>query len=531
MNLYGIQSSKKGEVEVDFLINMAVAMAGLLLGFILRLIWSKFSEGSAGKDAAAIMENARKEAERIMKEAELTARDEAFRQKESCENEIASSRKELRNIEKRLIAREETVNERANQVEKKDSQLSELKEKLEQEHRELQHRSSELEELVRVEQRTLHEISGLTKQQATEALLAKMEEELEEDTVRLIEKSLSKAKAEAAQKARDILAMAVQRCAVEHTADNVVSTIDIPSDEMKGRIIGREGRNIRTFEKATGIDVIVDDTPGVIVVSGFNVMRREIARRAMEKLILDGRIHPARIEEVVEATKKEMQDIIIEAGKQAAYEANVHNLHPIELELLGKMRFQMAMGQNLIQHTLEVVQLVTIMASELNLDAQLARRCALLHDMGRASDENTESNHAEAGASIAKRCKEPLEVVNAIAAHHEGVPARSLYAILLQIAHSISLDRPGSRKPFLERHLKRLQRMEDLALSFPGVETVYAIQAGREIRCIVNAKEIDDKKAMSLCRSVARKIEEELTYPGEIKITVVRETRIIEYAK
>ena len=506
-------------------------MAGLILGFLLRLLWSKVIEGTARNDAVTIVENARKEATRLLKEAELTARDEALRQKELHENEISIIRKELRVAEKRLIQREDNLNERNVQLERREKQLNELKEKLAREEKEVQNSTIELEEMIQAEKRTLHQISSLSKDQATEILLAKIEKELEEDAARLIEKSLARARSEAAQKSRDILAMAVQRCAVEHTADNVVSTIDIPSDEMKGRIIGREGRNIRAFEKATGIDVIVDDTPGVVVVSGFNAIRREIARRAMEKLILDGRIHPARIEEVVEASKQEMNDILMETGKQVAYEINVHNLHTVEIELLGKMKFQTVMGQNLLQHTMEVVHLVSLMAGELNLDVQLARRCALLHDIGRVADEQHEGNHTEIGADIAKRCKEPMEVYNAVASHHEDVPARSLYAILLQVAHSVSIDRPGARKPFLERHLKRLQRLENLALSFPGVETAYAIQSGREIRCIVRSEEVEDDRAILLCRSIARKIEEDLTYPGEIKVAVVRETRITEYAK
>lgn len=511
--------------------NIAVAMSGLLLGFTLRLVWNKVAQGTARNDASMIITEARQNAERILKDAELKAREEGFQQKEVFENEVAAIRKELRNAEKRLIQREETLNERATHLENRESQLNQNKENVQRDEKKLQKRAQELETLIESEQKTLHTLSGLTKEEATQMLLRKLEEQLEENVVGLIEKSMAKARSEATKKGRDILAMALQRCAVDFTADNVVSTIDIPSDEMKGRIIGREGRNIRAFEKATGIDVIVDDTPGVVVVSGFNAIRREIARRAMEKLILDGRIHPARIEEVVEQTKHEMEGIIEETGKQFAYDANVQNLHAMEIELLGKMKYHTLLGQNLLQHTMEVVQLAELMAGELNMDVQLARRCGLLHDIGRVADENQEGNHAQVGADIAKRCKEPMEVVNAIAAHHEDVPARSLYAILLQIAHSISAERPGARKPSLERHIKRLQRLEDLALSFDGVETAYAIQSGREIRCIVNADTIDDNKALILCRQIVRKIEEEMVYPGEIKVAVVRETRIIEYAK
>jgi len=513
------------------LIHLAIGMAGLILGFVLRVLWSRIMERNAKHDAATIIEEAQKEAEQLLKECELAARDEIFKKKEAFEAEMSAVRKELRVVEKRLMQKEETLNERAVQLEKRDQQLTQLKEHLEQESKQVQDRSHEIETIIEQEQRTLHEISGLSKEQATEILLKKLEEQMESDVAHLIEKTMARARMDAARKARDILALAVQRCAVEHTADNVVSTIDIPNDEMKGRIIGREGRNIRVFEKNTGIDVIVDDTPGVVVVSGFNAVRREIARKSMEKLILDGRIHPGRIEEVVESTKKEMAAIIMETGNQAAYDAGVTHLQTVEIELVGKMKFHLVSGQNLLQHTMEVVQLTAIMAGELNLDISLARRCALLHDIGRVSDETQEGNHAQVGADIAKRCKEHADVVNAVAAHHENVPARSLYAVLLQIAHTICLDRPGARKIALDRHLKRLQRLEDIALSFQGVDFAYAIQSGREVRCIVNATQLDDNKAILLARKIAQKIEEEMTYPGEIKVTVVRETRIIEYAK
>lgn len=513
------------------LIHLAIGLAGLLLGFLLRLFWSKILADNARYDAMEIIDEAKKQAEQFVRESELSAQTEIFKKKEIFENEMAATRKDLRTYERRLLQKEETLNERHQQLEKRDQQLIQLREHVELENKKNQQQAEELEKIITMEQRTLHEISNLTKEQAIQVLMKKLEEQLEGDVSRLIEKTMTKARLDAERKARDLLALAVQRCAVEHTADNVVSTIDIPSDEMKGRIIGREGRNIRVFEKSTGIDVIVDDTPGVVVVSGFNAIRREIARRAMEKLILDGRIHPARIEEIVEDTKKELAAIIQETGTQAAYDANVHNLHPQEIELVGKMKFQMINGQNLLQHTMEVVELCTIMANELNLDITIARRCALLHDIGRVSDESEEGTHAQIGSDIAKRCKEHPDVLNAIAAHHEQTSARTLYAVLLQAAHSLCIDRPGARKIALDRHLKRLQRLEDLALSFPEITTSYTIQSGREIRCIVNAKEIDDNQATILARKLAQKIEEDMTYPGEIKVTLVRETRIVEYAK
>lgn len=513
------------------LIHLTIGLAGLLLGFMLRLFWSKIVSDNARYDAIEILDHAKKQAEQLLRESELAAQTEMFKKKELFENEMAAIRRDLRASERRLMQREENLNERNQQLEKRDQQLIQLREHLEEENKKTKLRAEELEKIIEMEQRTLHEISNLTKEQAIQVLLKKLEDQLESEVAHLIEKTMTKARLEAERKARDLLALAVQRCAVEHTADNVVSTIDIPSDEMKGRIIGREGRNIRVFEKSTGIDVIVDDTPGVVVVSGFNAIRREIARRSMEKLILDGRIHPARIEEIVEDSKKELAGVIQETGNQAAYDANVHNLHPQEIELVGKMKFQMINGQNLLQHTMEVVELCAIMAGELNLDVAIARRSALLHDIGRVTDESEEGTHAQIGADIAKRYKEHPDLINAIAAHHEQTSARTLYAVLLQTAHSLCIDRPGARKIALDRHLKRLQRLEDLALSFSEITTAYAIQSGREIRCIVNTQEIDDNKAIILARKLAQKIEEDMTYPGEIKVTLVRETRIVEYAR
>jgi ribonuclease Y len=507
-----------------------VGLAGLLLGFILHLLWSKISEEAARNEASVIIEEARHSAERLVQEAEIKSQNESFQKKEAFEIEVADIRKELRSVEKRLIYREETLNEKAIFLDSRETDLTNQKESLQKEESLIKKKSQDLEKLITSEQNILHELSGLNKEQATDMLLAKLEEQLEKDVASLIEKYMLKYRAEASKKAKDILTIAVQRCAVEYTAENVVATIDIPSDEMKGRIIGREGRNIRAFEKATGIDVIVDDTPGVVVVSGFNAIRREIARRSMEKLILDGRIHPARIEEIVEQTKAELIDLIMETGKHTSYEVGIHNLSSLEIELLGKMKFYTVIGQNLLQHTIEVVHLTAMLAGELNLDVALAKRAALLHDIGRVADEGQEGNHAQVGADIAKRCKEPMEVINAIAAHHEEVPARSLYAILLQVAHSIAIERLGARKPSLDRHIKRLQRLEDIAIEFPGIESAFVIQSGREIRCIVNADTVNDQKALILCRQLAKKVEEEMTYPGEIKIAMVRETRIIEYA-
>lgn len=510
---------------------MTIAAIGFCIGFPIHWLYKKIQDEKHGTTVTAIRENARKQAEQILKDAEITTRTMALQQKEALEQELAQARKELREVEKRLNCKEENLNHRLRQLEKREARVQEMEQEIAKNEKNIQADTAELEKTLQAELKALQEISGYTKEQAQEMLLARLQEEAEQEAAELIQAIMTRAKAEAEEKACQILAMAIQRCAVEHTANSVVATVDLPNDHMKGRIIGREGRNIRTFEKVSGVDVIVDDTPGVVVVSGFDPIRREIARRSMEKLILDGRIHPARIEEVIEETQKEMERLLDETGKQAAYDLNILDVPPREISLIGKLKFQSVMGQNLLHHTMEIAYLVSVMAGELHLDIALAKRCALLHDIGRAVDHTYEGSHALIGAEIAKRCEEGEEVVNAIAAHHEEVPADSLYAVLLQTAHKISLERPGALKEHWDRHLKRLERLENIALSFKGVESAYAILAGREVRCIVNASEVNDFKAIHLCRNIAKKIKEEFVYSGEIKVVVVRETRIIEYAK
>lgn len=502
-----------------------------MAGFVLHWFWKKIQEEQQGKRLAAVVEEAKNKAQEIVKNAEAAAHGETLRHQELLGQEVEQARGELRELEKRLNCKEENLNYRLRQLAKREEELQSAATEIAGQEKKLQAEIAEVEKTLDAETKELQKISGYTKEQAMEKLLDNLREETEEEAAQYIQKTMSRAKAEADRKACQVLAMAVQRCAVEHTANSVVATIDLPDDHMKGRIIGREGRNIRTFEKVSGVDVIVDDTPGVVVVSGFDPIRREIARRAMEKLILDGRIHPARIEEVMEDTQREMEKVLEETGKQAAYDLNIPDIHPREFKLIGKLKFQSVMGQNLLQHTIEIVHLVSMLAGELHLDIAVAKRCALLHDIGRALDHTYEGSHAAVGAEIAKRCQESEEVVNAIASHHEEVPVISLYGVLLQIAHHVSLDRPGAVKEHWERHLKRLERLENIALSFKGIESAYVVQAGREIRCIVNASKVSDVKAVNLCRNIARKIQQDFVYLGEIKIVVVRETRIIEYAK
>ncbi|MBI4583598.1 MAG: ribonuclease Y, partial [Planctomycetes bacterium] len=392
-------------------------------------------------------------------------------------------------------------------------------------------REDEIERLVEEEKQLLYRISGLGKEEAEKLLLQKLEKDYEHEEEVLVNRMVERIKEIAETRSREILATCMQRMASTYCQEITTSAIEIPNDEMKGRVIGREGRNIRAFEKATGVDVIVDDTPGVIILSCFDSIRREMARRSMDKLIADGRIHPSRIEEIVAQTKKEMNEIIQQEGKQAIYDLNIPGMHSKLVTLLGRLRFRTSYGQNVLHHVKECANLAGMIASELGLDVQLAKRCALLHDIGKAVDHEVEGGHPEIGANIAKRYDEPPEVVNSIASHHNDVPQESLYAVITQAADSISGSRPGARGETLERYIKRLEKLEAVVMSFAGVRAANAIQAGREIRVIVNSQKISDKKAIKLCRDIAKEIEEQLTYPGEIKVTLLRETRVVEYAR
>jgi metal dependent phosphohydrolase len=384
-------------------------------------------------------------------------------------------------------------------------------------------KSAQLDDLIQEEKNTLYRVSGLSADDAEKLLLNRLEKELERECASLIEKYTNKAKDEAEKNAISIVGTAIQRYTANNTIDNVVSTIELPGDEMKGRIIGREGRNIRAFEKATGVDVIVDDTPGIIVLSGFDGVRREVARLAMKKLIVDGRIHPARIEEVVQETEKDIEQIILETGKQTSFELGIHDLHPEIIKLLGRLRYRTSYGQNQLQHSIEVSHLAGVLAGELKLDAQIARRCGLLHDIGKALSADVEGTHAIVGADFAKRYDEKPEIINAIASHHEEVPSETVYSVLINAADAISASRPGARRETLEKYVKRLEKLESVAMSFSGVESAFAIQAGREVRVIVHPDKVSDSLASKICYDIAKNIEEELEYPGEVTVTVIRE--------
>ncbi|MFN4258784.1 MAG: ribonuclease Y [Gemmataceae bacterium] len=508
------------------------ALGGVGGGYAAARILDRLRLTSAMAEIDMKKEQARKEAENILKEAELQAKDELFKKREEFNQEAEKLRDEYRDQERRLQKREDLIEQKHQVQLKKERSLEHAQRKLAERRETLERRSQELEKLLQEQAAQLHTISGLTRPEAEVMLLKRLEQELSGEVAAKIQHFDEKLKEVCEQKARAVLATAIQRYAAEHTADTTVSTVDIPSDDMKGRIIGREGRNIRTFEKSTGVDVIVDDTPGVVIVSAFDNIRRETARLALTKLIQDGRIHPSRIEEVVKETQAEMEKHILEVGKQAALEANVGPLHEKMLHLLGRLKFRTSYSQNVLQHSLEVAHLCGMMAEELGLNGQVARRCGLLHDIGKAADHEMEGGHPKIGAELAKRYGETnKDVLHAIFGHHDDVTVDHVYTVLVAAADAISAARPGARRETLEKYVKRLEELEALAASFPGIEHAYAIQAGREVRVVANANQTSDSDAIRVCRDIAKAIEEQLNYPGEIKVTVVRETRAVEYAR
>ena len=483
------------------------------------------------KASKNVIKEAKSEAERIVKGADISAREELYKRKERFEKETQDTRHELRQLEKRLSKREDNLERKIDIMTKKEKYIESMTSNLATKESEVNKKSQEYDRLIQEEKDTLYKVSGLSSDAAEKLLLSRLEKELEMECATLIEKYTNRAKEEAEKTASAIIGTAIQRCTANNTIDNVVSTIELPGDEMKGRIIGREGRNIRAFEKATGIDVIVDDTPGIIVLSGFDGVRREVARLAMKKLIVDGRIHPARIEEVVQETEKDIEQIILETGKQTSFELGIHDLHTEIIKLIGRLRYRTSYGQNQLQHSIEVSNLAGVLAGELKLNSQIAKRCGLLHDIGKALSADVEGTHALVGADFAKRYDEKPEVINAIASHHEEVPSETVYSVLINAADAISASRPGARRETLEKYVKRLEKLESVAMSFSGVESAYAIQAGREVRVIVHPDKVSDKSASKICYDIAKNVEDELEYPGEVTVTVIREKRIVQKAK
>jgi ribonuclease Y len=474
---------------------------------------------------------ARREAEEILKKAEIDAKAEHIKRTEEFGSESAQVREELKNLERRLTKREDSLESKLDTLAHKERSLEAAKSEISTREAAAVEKTERLDELIEQEQNRLFQITDLDKEQAKEMLLSRLDEEMTREAGEIIEKRVSEARESADQKAREIIITSIQRSATEHTCDSTVSAVDLPSDDMKGRVIGREGRNIRAFEKATGVDVIVDDTPGVVVVSAFDPVRREVARRSMIKLLSDGRIHPARIEETIETTQKELDRDIIEIGKKAAMDLDVRSLHERLTTMLGRLHFRTSYGQNVLRHSIEVALLCEMMADQLKLDGRLARRCGLLHDIGKAADHEMEGGHPKIGHDICKRHNERPEILNACLAHHGDAEITSVYTTLVSAADAISASRPGARRESLERYIRRLEDLEALAVAANGVKQAYAIQAGREIRVIVDPERIDDKSSWKVARDIAKRIEEEMTYPGEVKVTVLRETRAIEYAR
>ena len=513
---------------------IGLLILGLFLGFglsiLLRGMADRHKSQAAQSQAQKFLDDARQRADALIKEASLEAKDRLLKMKNEFDNETKETRSELKKQEKRLIQKEENLDRKIEQQEKKEKELARLDKEFEKRGEQISQQETELSDLVSEQKRQLEKISTLTADQAKELLLRAMENEARYDGAKLIKKIENEAKEEADKKAKRILATAIQRYAADYVAERTVSVVQLPSEEMKGRIIGREGRNIRALESATGIDLIIDDTPEAVILSGFNPVRREVARLSLTRLIADGRIHPARIEDVVKKVTQEVDTVIKDAGEQAAFELGVHGIHSDLVKYLGSLKFRTSYTQNVLQHSIEVGFLAGIMAAELGLKEKLARRMGLLHDIGKAIDHEVEGPHAVIGSKLAKKFGESSQVVNAIAAHHEDIPPVTVYDILVQAADGLSGARPGARKELLENYVKRLEDLEAIANSFKGVESSYAIQAGRELRVIVESGKVADEEAILMSRDIVKKIEESLTFPGQIKVTVIRETRAVEYA-
>ena len=480
--------------------------------------------GNAENKAREIIDDAVKTAEAKKKESLLEIKEESIKNKNELERESKERRSELQRYEKRVLSKEEALDKRSEAIEKREASFTAKEEQLKQ-------REKKVDELSQQRVQELERISGLTSEQAKEYLLKTVEEDVKHDTAKMIKEMEAQAKEEADKKAKECVVTAIQRCAADHVAETTISVVQLPNDEMKGRIIGREGRNIRTLETLTGVELIIDDTPEAVVLSGFDPIRREVARIALEKLIVDGRIHPARIEEMVEKAQKEVDSMIREEGESAALEVGVHGIHPELIKLLGRMKFRTSYGQNALKHSIEVAQLSGLLAGEIGLDVRVAKRAGLLHDIGKSIDHDVEGSHIQIGVDLCRKYKESATVINAVEAHHGDVEPESLVACVVQAADTISAARPGARRETLETYTNRLKQLEDIANQFKGVEKSFAIQAGREIRIMVVPEQVSDADMVLLARDIAKQVEFELEYPGQIKVNVIRESRVTDYAK
>ena len=516
------------DLTIAIIAIVGCAAVGIGLGFALGVGYrKKFAEreiGSAEQEATRLINEAIRSGESRKKEMLLEAKDEIHKSRTEYEKEVKERRAELTKQERRLQQKEETLDKKAENFERKEEEMTA---KL----AEVARAKEEAEAVRRQHIATLEKLSGLTQEQAKQHLLASVEEEVRHETAMKIKEIEQQMKDEADEKAREVLSLAIQRCAADHAAEATVSVVPLPNDEMKGRIIGREGRNIRTLETITGVDLIIDDTPEAITVSSFDPVRREVARLALEKLIIDGRIHPTRIEDMVEKAQKEVDRTIKEAGERACYETGVHNLNPELVKVLGRQKYRTSYGQNVLNHSMEVAHIAGLMAAELGVDVALAKRAGLLHDLGKSIDHEVEGSHVQLGAELARKYKENPVVVNAIESHHGDVEPKTVIAVLVQAADAVSAARPGARRENVENYIRRLQKLEEITGSYPGVEKAFAIQAGREVRIMVKPEEVTEDNMILLARDIAKKIEAELEYPGQIKVNVIRETKAVEYAK
>ncbi len=509
---------------------VGIALGAVVAFFVIKSVTEK-RIGNSKKEAERILEEARQEAKGMRKEALLEAKEEQLRLRNEFEKESKQRRAEIQKTENRLNQKEDSLDKKELILDNKIEAMDRAKQDIEKKKQELDVRENELEQQRANIVLEIQKVAGITREDAKQILINEMTDEAKLEAAGMVKEIEAKAKEEGEKKAKNIIGLAIQRCAVDHAAETTVSVVELPSEEMKGRIIGRVGRNIKAFESVTGVDVIIDDTPDVVTLTGFDPVRREIARQTLQKLVSDGRIHPGRIEEVAERVRKEIEAQIKEAGEEAVFEAGIFGIHPELTKLLGKLKYRTSYGQNVLNHSLEVSFLAGLMAQELGADVKAAKRAGLLHDIGKAVDHEYEGTHIQIGVDLAKKYKEKENIVNAIAAHHGDVPAETVEAVLVQAADAISGARPGARRESLENYIKRLEKLETLANSFAGVEQSYAIQAGREIRVIVKPDQVNDARTVFLAKEIAQKLESELEYPGQIKVNVIRETRSVEYAK
>lgn len=521
-------------LENPFIISILlvlVLIVGVVVGYLIRKSIAEAKISSAENLAKQIVDEANRNADSAKKEALLEAKEDAHIFRQQVEDELRERRTEAQKQEERLLLKEENQERKSTMIEKRELTLEKREQTITEKQQQIEEMESKVEVMIAKQKEELERISGYTSEQAKQIILDKLEVELTQESAVMIKEAENQAKEESDKKAKNLLSLALQRCAADHVAETTVSVVNLPNDEMKGRIIGREGRNIRTLETLTGIDLIIDDTPEAVILSGFDPIRREVARIALEKLVQDGRIHPARIEEMVDKARRDVDEHIREIGEETTFEIGVHGLHPDLIKILGRLKYRTSYGQNVLKHSMEVAYLSGLMAAELGEDEVLARRAGLLHDIGKAIDHEVEGSHVEIGKELAMKYNEHETVINAIASHHGDEEATSIISVLVAAADALSAARPGARSETLENYIKRLEKLEEISDSFTGVEKSYAIQAGREVRIMVKPEEVDDSSATHIARDIRKRIEGEMEYPGHIKVTVIRETRSVEYAK